>query len=136
MYRVCREIEFCYGHRHLNYEGPCRHAHGHNVKAEIFISGEKLDDRDILYDFVEIKKVVKGWIDQTLDHKMLLNKEDPLVHPMRELKEPIVLFDGDPTVEAVAKMIYEFCESRKMPVDEVRVWETGSSWASYRRDGR
>ena len=35
MYRVTREIEFCYGHRLLNYSGKCRHPHGHNGKIEI-----------------------------------------------------------------------------------------------------
>ena len=35
MYRVTREIHFCYGHRLLNYDGKCRHLHGHNGKAVI-----------------------------------------------------------------------------------------------------
>ena len=28
MYRVTREIDFCYGHRLLNYAGKCRYLHG------------------------------------------------------------------------------------------------------------
>ncbi len=32
MFQICRKIEFCYGHRLLNYEGKCRHLHGHNGK--------------------------------------------------------------------------------------------------------
>ncbi|MEM4248235.1 MAG: 6-carboxytetrahydropterin synthase, partial [Candidatus Nanoarchaeia archaeon] len=32
-YQVSREIEFSYGHRLLNYEGKCKHLHGHNGKA-------------------------------------------------------------------------------------------------------
>ena len=35
MFHVTREIDFCYGHRLLNYEGKCRHLHGHNGKALI-----------------------------------------------------------------------------------------------------
>ena len=35
MYRVTKEIRFCYGHRLLNYSGECRHLHGHNGLAEI-----------------------------------------------------------------------------------------------------
>ncbi len=109
------------------------HPHGHNAKAEIYLTGPKLNDGNLLFDFGKVKSAVKGWIDETIDHKMLLNKDDPLIHPLREMKEPVVLFDGDPTVESIAKMIYEFAESKKMPVDEVRVWETESAWASYRR---
>ena len=133
MYRICKEIHFCYGHRLLKYQGPCMHPHGHNAKAEVYLRGDKLNDGDLLFDFGEVKTVIKGWIDEAIDHKMLLNRADPLVHPLKEMKEPVVLFDGDPTVESIAKMIYEFAESKRMPVDEVRVWETESAWASFRR---
>ena len=33
MFRVTKEIHFCYGHRLLNYDGKCRHLHGHNGRA-------------------------------------------------------------------------------------------------------
>ena len=39
MFRVTREIFFCYGHRLLNYEGKCRHLHGHNGRAVITLEG-------------------------------------------------------------------------------------------------
>ena len=35
MFRVTKEIHFCYGHRLLNYAGKCRHLHGHNGTAVI-----------------------------------------------------------------------------------------------------
>ena len=41
MFRVTREIEFCYGHRLLNYEGKCRHLHGHNGRAVITLRGRR-----------------------------------------------------------------------------------------------
>ena len=43
MFRVTREIEFCYGHRLLNYEGKCRHLHGHNGRAVVTLEGPELD---------------------------------------------------------------------------------------------
>ena len=67
MYKVIKAIEFCYGHRLLNYEGKCRHLHGHNAKAEIEISSEELDERGMVYDFSEIKQSVKKWIDENID---------------------------------------------------------------------
>lgn len=133
MYRVCKQIHFCYGHRLMNYDGPCMHPHGHNGMAEIFLSGSELDRRHILYEFGDLKEIVKGWIDETLDHKMLLRKDDPLVHPLKEMGEPVYLFDTNPTAEAIAKLIYDYCVGKKMPVEEVRVWETDSSWAAYRK---
>ena len=35
MYVVTKRIEFCYGHRLLDYDGVCKHPHGHNAIAEI-----------------------------------------------------------------------------------------------------
>ena len=43
MYRVTREIYFCYGHRLLNYEGKCRYLHGHNGRAVITLAAPALD---------------------------------------------------------------------------------------------
>ena len=37
MFRVTREIDFCYGHRLLNYDGKCKYLHGHNGRAVITI---------------------------------------------------------------------------------------------------
>ena len=56
MYKVSKAIEFCYGHRLLNYDGKCRHLHGHNARAEIELNSEELDDRGMVFDFSDIKK--------------------------------------------------------------------------------
>lgn len=131
MYRVCKEIYFCYGHRLLDYDGPCRHLHGHNGKVEIHLQGENLDPRHILHDFGDLKKRIKGWIDEKIDHKMLLRQDDPLVKSLREAGEPMYLFETNPTAEAIAKLIFDYCVSLKLPVEEVRIWETESSYAAY-----
>ncbi len=133
MYRVCKEIHFCYGHRLMDYDGPCRHPHGHDSKVEIHLSGEELDRRHMLHEFGDLKFLVKSWIDETLDHRMLLRRDDPLVKPLKELGEPVYLFDSNPTAEAIARLIFEHCVEKKLPIEEVRVWETESSFAAYRR---
>ena len=62
MFRVTREIDFCYGHRLLNYEGKCRYLHGHNGRAVIVLESRTLDSRGMVLDFSEIKQVVSRWI--------------------------------------------------------------------------
>jgi 6-pyruvoyltetrahydropterin/6-carboxytetrahydropterin synthase len=132
LFKVCKEITFCYGHRLMNYDGPCMHPHGHNGRAEIHLASDALDQRYILFEFGDLKEIVKTWIDEKFDHKMLLRRDDPLVRPLQELGEPVTLFDTNPTAEAIAKLIFDYCESKKLPIDEVRVWETDSSYAAYR----
>ena len=131
MYSVTKRIEFCYGHRLLDYEGVCRHPHGHNGVAEIEIHTGALDSRNMVVDFSEIRRIVKGWIDQELDHKMILRRDDPLVKAMQDLGEPIYLLDSNPTAERIARLIFEVSRDHGLPVTRVTLWETPTSWATY-----
>jgi len=132
MFKVTKEIHFCYGHRLLNYEGKCRFLHGHNAKVEIDLSSESLDHRGMVIDFNDVKRVLQGWIDSALDHKMLLNKEDPVLPHLDNLKEPMVTLDRNPTAEVLAQMIFDHAKGQGFPVTEVRFWETPTSFATYR----
>ena len=66
-----------------------------------------LDERDMVCDFSDIKRVVKDWVDRELDHKMILRRDDPLVEPLRVLGEPVYLVDSNPTVECLAQLIHQ-----------------------------
>jgi 6-pyruvoyltetrahydropterin/6-carboxytetrahydropterin synthase len=132
MYSVSKRIEFCYGHRLMDYGGVCRHPHGHNATAEIEIRTDTLDERNMVADFSDIKRIVKDWIDREFDHKMILRHDDPLVKPLQQLGEPVFLASANPTVEHIAKLIFDFVKSRGFDVVSVRVWETPSSCAAFR----
>jgi len=131
MYLVTKRIEFCYGHRLLDYDGVCKHPHGHNAVVEVDVSTETLDNRNMVADFSDIKRVVKGWIDHELDHKMILRHDDPLVAPLQTLNEPIYILDTNPTVERIAKLIFDEGRALGVNIITIRVWETPSSFASY-----
>ena len=66
MYRITQQIDFCYGHRLLNYSGKCRHLHGHNARVLVVLEGDALDERGMLVDFSEVKNALRTWIDETL----------------------------------------------------------------------
>ena len=132
MFRVTRSIDFCYGHRLLNYEGKCRYLHGHNGRAVISIEGSELDHRVMVLDFADIKRFVSTWIDDHLDHRMILNRADPVVPLLQELSEPLYLIDMNPTAENIAKLICEATRSQGVPIVEVRLWETPQCFATYR----
>ena len=131
MYRVTREIDFCYGHRLLNYEGKCKHLHGHNGRAVIAIESSELDSRGMVRDFSEIKQVVSRWIDDHLDHRMILHQDDPAVEYLQRLGEPLHLIDVNPTAENIAKLIYDYALEQGFPVVETRLWETPRCFATY-----
>ena len=132
IFKVTKIMHFCYGHRLLNYEGKCRYLHGHNAKVEIELANATLDSRGMVVDFNEVKQKLQTWIDSALDHKLILNRADPVIPQLTALKEPFVTLEENPTAETLAKLIFERSRSEGFPVTEVRLWETPTSFATYR----
>ncbi|MFN2383596.1 MAG: 6-pyruvoyl tetrahydropterin synthase family protein [Gemmatimonadota bacterium] len=132
-YRVTVRIDFCYGHRLLDYDGPCAHPHGHNGRAEIELEREALDGRGMVVDFADVKRELKAWIDGRLDHQMVLRRDDPLAEWLVEHGEPLCIVEVNPTAETIARLIFDEAARRGYPVAAVRLWETPGSFATYRR---
>jgi len=54
------------------------------------------------------------------------------VAPLKALGEPVYLLDSNPTVERIAKLIFDKATEQGLPVVRVTVWETPTSFADYR----
>lgn len=131
MFQVTKQIHFCYGHRLLNYAGKCKNFHGHNGLVEVQISAPRLDNQGMVRDFGEVKAILQGWIDENLDHRMLLNEKDPLRPALEKAGEPLYLLKTNPTAENIAQLIHQIAKSKGLPVTSVTLWETASSFATY-----
>lgn len=131
MYTVTETIYFCYGHRLLEYRGKCVHLHGHNGRVEIELAAENLDRLGMVVDFSEIAEALDMWVQENLDHRMLLREDDPLCEVLAGMSEPFFTMPVNPTAEAIAKVIHDQATIRGFPVKCVRLWETESSVASY-----
>ena len=133
MYSVTKRIDFCYGHRLLDYDGICKHPHGHNAVAEIEIRTDALDARNMVADFSDIKRVVKR-----LDRSRARSQDDPA--PRRSagaerceaLGEPMYLAreQSDRGAHRAADLSTSRA-SRGCRSARVTVWETPTSWATY-----
>lgn len=133
MYQVTKQFSFSYGHRLIKHPGKCERYHGHNGLVEVVCEGAELNDNRMLIDFDVISKALKGWIDEELDHRMILNEKDPMTELLRKKGEKYVSMPDDPTAEALAKMIFDHARGHQLPVKKVTVWETPTSHASYER---
>jgi len=131
MFSVVKEMHFCYGHRLLNYEGKCRYFHGHNGKVEVELTAAQLDAKGMVRDFTEMKQILQTWIDETLDHRMILNENDPLLDTLRKSGEPVFVLKHNPTAENIARHIYDNARSKGLPVTRVTLWETANACATY-----
>ena len=84
---ISKQFEFCYGHRvhnqTLNAELSldsclaCRHFHGHQGTVLVSLSAKELTN-GMVTDFKHLGWF-KKWLDDILDHKMILDINDPIV---------------------------------------------------------
>lgn len=115
----------------MNHPGKCRHLHGHSARVAITLESEKLNAQGMVCDFSDIKEYAGNWIDATLDHNMLLHKNDPVLPLLQEAGERLMIVDEHPTAEFLARLIFEYVAKGGFPVIDVSVWETDSANASY-----
>jgi 6-pyruvoyltetrahydropterin/6-carboxytetrahydropterin synthase len=115
----------------MNYNGKCRQLHGHNAKVVITVASPDLDDLGMVTDFSAMRRHIGDWIERTLDHRMILHKDDPYVPILRGQGDPVVTLESHPSTENLAKFIFDFVESEGYPVVEVTLWETPTSYATY-----
>ena len=132
VYKVTKRIDFCYGHRLLDYQGECGRLHGHNGILEIDVESQSLDHLGMVVDFNLISERVKSWVLENLDHKMLLCEQDPVVKALREMGEPLYVVKDNPTAENIARLVYLAARERGLQAAEVRLWETPSGCACFR----
>jgi 6-pyruvoyltetrahydropterin/6-carboxytetrahydropterin synthase len=85
----------------------------------------------MVMDFSDIKNVVTAWIDENLDHRMILHRDDPAVPVLRQMGEPMYLLDVNPTAENIARLIHEVAEKNRFPVVMTQLWETPRCFATY-----
>ena len=64
---------------------------------------------------------------------MVLSRLDPVVPLLVESGEPVYLLDENPTAEYMARHIFEKVEALGMALSEIRLWETPTNLATYRR---
>ena len=131
MHKITCDIDFCYGHRLIRYEGKCARLHGHNARVQIELSSAKLNAQGMVMDFHDVRETIGKWIKETIDHRLLLAEEDTLVPVLAKVNEPFVTMKENPTAEAIAKWIYEEARKRRLPVSKVTLWETPDNSAVY-----
>jgi 6-pyruvoyltetrahydropterin/6-carboxytetrahydropterin synthase len=78
--RLSKEFRFEMGHALLNYDGLCRHIHGHSYKLIITVHGEPVEDKlhpkmGMVMDFSDLKAAVKKPIVDHFDHSLVINKD-------------------------------------------------------------
>jgi 6-pyruvoyltetrahydropterin/6-carboxytetrahydropterin synthase len=118
MYELTVKSEFAASHCLRDYEGKCKHLHGHTFRVEIVVAGRELNKAGMLIDFKEIKSHLHDLL-EGLDHAHL-NDADYFQR-------------ANPTSEQIAKYLFDRLKDKLsgISVKKVTVWESEKSGASY-----
>lgn len=76
---ITRKGTFDAGHRVMNERMKCFNLHGHTYLYELEFKFNQMEDIGYAIDFKEIKRVGCQWIEDNLDHGMILNPKDDMV---------------------------------------------------------
>ena len=127
--------------RQWRAESHCRLLHGYALAVRFVFEAEELDVRNWVVDFGSLKSL-KGWLEDTFDHTLLVAEDDPKRLLFEELghqglaRVVIVPATG---CEAFAKLIFECTEvwlasngySPRCSVKSVEISEHGANSAIY-----
>lgn len=131
MYSVSKTFSFCYGHRLLNDPGKCSRIHGHSAKVTIMLESAELDGVGMVCHFNVLKERVGAWIENTLDHRMILCRDDAMAKLLKDADEDFVEVDFNPTAENLAKFVFDRAKGEGLPVARVEFWESPTSKATF-----
>ena len=122
MFELKVRTHFAAAHQLAMVGQKCENLHGHNWHVEVYVTGEDLNPAGVLVDFGEIKKEVRGIMEE-LDHKFLNELE--------------AFADAQPSSERIAVYIAKRLQPKldgfkeKIRVSRVSAWESDDSCATY-----
>jgi len=108
-----RKFSFEAGHFLKNYSGLCQNQHGHNYEIEVRVGADELDEKGMVLDFSELKKIVSDVID-SIDHQNLND-----------------IFKFNPTAENIAWYIYYSLRYNIEGLLSITVYETPNCCITY-----
>ena len=171
MWSIDKEFHFEAGHRvwaqklehaHLSIETECacKHLHGHSYTVKVFLTSGQLDQSSMVTDFKNLN-FMKKFLDDVLDHKFMLDINDPMfklitgVQPPKdyvltnftnlselalhgtpeelEYRKSFVLVDFVPTSENICKYLKDYAQRQLNDVATVSAVELWETKKSHCR---
>lgn len=142
MINCTRIIQFDAAHRVKDHESKCRDLHGHRYVVEAAFTAKKpkddkgLDSLGRVIDFGVIKEKLGGWVDQNLDHNVILwQKDQKLGEAISGVtRQGIYYLPYNPTAENIAYyLLNDICpklfENEAVKCVHIRVYETPNCYA-------
>jgi 6-pyruvoyltetrahydropterin/6-carboxytetrahydropterin synthase len=133
---ITRKGSFDAGHRVMNERMKCFNLHGHTYLYELEFKFDQMEDIGYAIDFKEIKRVGCQWIEEFLDHGMILNPKDQdviLACEATKSKLWLMSLNGEgnycnPSAENIAKEMFlavgYLLNNEYLKLQKIRLFET------------
>ena len=133
---ITRKGSFDSGHRVMNERMKCFNIHGHTYLYELEFEFNEMEEIGYAIDFKEIKRVGCQWIDDILDHGMILNPQDTkLIETTIDYGSKLWLMSlngsdyCNPSVENISKevflaMMVLFEPYKNLRIHKITIYET------------
>ena len=120
MFELQKSFRFEAGHCLAFHDGKCIQPHGHSYILVVHLLSHELlqegPQKNMVMDFADITAVVKPMIDKYFDHQWLNES----------------LKTETPTVEFMAKWIYQYLEPHIPKLNAITIHETATASVTYR----
>ena len=110
--------------RQWKADSHCNLIHGYALQFEFTFGGDELDESNWIVDFGGLKQL-KAWLEDSFDHKLCIDKDDPMKDDLLELESKglaeIRQFDGV-GAEMFAQHAWAFAENLIKSKTDGRCW--------------
>jgi len=125
-------LSACFRQPHANHS-HCRFLHGYSLAFKFTFGCKELDERNWVVDFGGLKPV-KAWLEETFDHKVVLDRQDPMLYKFAELENAglaeLTILDGV-GVEKFAEHAFNKAQEIVNEMSNGRCWVVSCECAEH-----
>lgn len=136
MITVTKTVRFDAAHILTNHKGLCKNLHGHTYRVDVSVAAEMEDERDMVIDFKDLKRIATEVICDRFDHAFIYNAtsagESEIGAALERNGMRTVAIPFRSTAENLARLFFSDLKPLLSGLVAVKVWETADSAAEYR----
>lgn len=125
-------LSTCFRQPHADHS-HCRFLHGYSLQFRFVFACNELDKRNWVVDFGGLKPL-KAWLEETFDHKVVLDSKDPMMYHFETLATAgvaeLTILEGV-GVEKFAEHAFNFADKLVREMTDGRCWVTEVECAEH-----
>ncbi len=143
MIYITKIFSFEAAHALKDYNGACANIHGHSYRLEVSIAPRTdsvaIEEDGMVWDFNNLKKVVRETLLNRFDHSLLLNSssDTSLLETLKGHFEKVLLLPFQPTSENLVQHFASLLKTslpKHLRLKRIVLYETATSFVTYEEE--